>query len=147
MAVVKIAIAKQEVALWVVIVGVLGTAWNIFGLIQLADSVMQTQQSLMMKGMTPAAAELYYGLPTWMKLAFALGSGGGLVGSALLVLGSRNAVPVFAASLIGYVALFAGDAAYGVFEVIPGQMAVLSFVVAFAAALLLAGVLARRNLS
>lgn len=147
MAVVKITIAKQEVALWVVIVGVLGAAWNIFGLIQLADSVMQTQQSLMMKGMTPAAAELYYGLPVWMKLAFALGSFGGLVGSTLLVLGSRSAVPVFAASLIGYVALYAGDVSYGVFDVIPGQMAVLSFVVAFAAALLLAGFLARRNLS
>lgn len=84
-------------------------AWNAFGIVQLADFVTQTHESLMMKGMSAQAADLYYGLPLWMKVAFALGSIGGLVGSVLLGLRRSAAVTVLAASLAGYVALFAGD--------------------------------------
>lgn len=138
-------IASRKVALWVVLVAAFGAAWNIFGLIQLQDFVMQTRQSLMMKGMSPAAAEVYYGLPLWMKLAFALGSVGGLVGSILLLLRNRSAVAVFAASLFGYIALFAGDYAYGMFAVLPGQAGILSLVVGIAVALLGAGLLANRQ--
>lgn len=66
---------------------------------QLADFVTQTHESLMMKGMSAPAADLYYGLPLWMKVAFALGSIGGLVGSVLLGLRRSAAVTVSAASL------------------------------------------------
>ncbi len=86
--------------------------------------------------MSPEAARLYYGLPPWMTFVFAIGSIGGLVGSLLLLARRSPAVPIFAASLTGYIALFAGDYAYGVFDAIPGQMAILAFVVAVAAALL-----------
>lgn len=98
-----------------------------------------------MKGMSAKAADLYYALPVWMKLAFAVGSGGGLIGS--IALGTRRhiAVPIFVASLVGYLALFAGDHAYGVFDAIPGQMTVLLIVVAVAIALLLSGIFAERQ--
>jgi hypothetical protein len=43
-------------------------------------------------------------------------------------------VPVLAVSLAGYVALFAGDWAHGLFDVLPMQLAILSTVVAIAAA-------------
>lgn len=99
----------------------------------------------MMKGMTPPAAELYYGLPVWMKLVFAIGSFGGLIGSLMLGARRRAATPIFAGSLAGYVALFADDYAYGVFDAIPGQMAVLLLVVAVAVALLVASLMARQN--
>jgi hypothetical protein len=36
--------------------------------VQLADFVTQTHESLMMKGMKAPAADLYYGLPLWMKV-------------------------------------------------------------------------------
>ncbi len=55
------------------------------------------------------------------------------------------AVPIFVASLAGYIALYAGDYAYGVFDVIPGQLTILSVVVAIAAALCAAGVTALRQ--
>jgi hypothetical protein len=130
---------------WLLAVAALGVAWNAFGIVQLVDFVTQTRASLAMKGMTPSAADLYYGLPAWMKLVFAVGSVGGLVGSIALVTRRLPAVPILLASLAGYVALWAGDLAHGVFDVIPGQMAVLSAVVAVAVALLGTALLARRQ--
>ena len=137
--------SMMRLPLWLWIVAAFGVAWNVFGLVQLTDFVWQTKASLMMKGMSPAAADIYYGLPLWMKLAFALGSFGGLFGSVALVARKGVAVPIFVASLAGYIALYAGDYAYGVFDVIPGQMVILSVVVAIAAILLVAGVVARRQ--
>lgn len=122
--------------MWIFIVAAFGVACNAFGIIQLADFVTRTRASLLMSGMTPAAAELYYGLPIWMQLVFAVGSIGGLVGSLALLVRPRVAVPVLAASLAGYVTLWFGDLSYGVFDVVPGQMAILSVVVAIAVALL-----------
>ena len=52
---------------------------------------------------------------------------------------------MLAASLAGYVALFAGDAGYGVFVGNPAQMAVLSVVVIVAAALLGTARIARKR--
>ena len=121
---------------WVWAIAALGLAWNLFGIVQWYGFVTQTQAGLMMKGMTPSAAALYYGLPTWMKLAFAIGTFGGLCGSLALIVQRPAAIPVLAVSLAGYVALFAGDYAYGVFDAIPGQAAILSVVVAIALGLL-----------
>lgn len=50
-----------------------------------------------------------------MKLAFAVGSIGGLAGSVALAARSAVAVPILLASLVGYLALYAGDYAHGVF--------------------------------
>jgi hypothetical protein len=140
-----IAMNKAQLPAWVWLFAGLGLAWNIFGIVQLVDFTTQTQASLMMKGMTPSAAALYYGLPAWMKFVFATGSIGGLIGSLLLGARRSAAVPVFAVSLAGYVALFAGDFVYGVFNAIPGQMAVLLVVVAVAVALMAASLAARRQ--
>jgi len=137
--------ARAPLPIWVWVIAAIGVAWNVFGIVQWVDFVTQTQASLMMKGMTPSAAELYYGLPMWMKLAFAIGSFGGLIGSVMLGARSRLAVTVFAVSLGGYIALFAGDAIYGVFDAIPGQLGVLLVVVGVAVVLLVTGLVARRR--
>lgn len=136
---------SRRLPLWLWVAAAFGVAWNIFGLVQLTDFVLQTRESLMMKGMSPAAAALYYGLPVWMKLAFALGSFGGVAGSVAMMLRCRAAVPVLGASLVGYIALYAGDYIYGVFEAIPGQRIILSTVVAIAVGLLGVSLLARRQ--
>lgn len=141
----EVTMTRTRLPAWLNLVAAFGVAWNVFGLVQLADFITQTRDSLMLKGMTVAAAELYLALPVWMKLAFTVGSVGGVVGSIALALRHRSAVPVLTASLVGYVALWAGDYAYGVFDVIPGQMAIVSLVVAMAAALLVAGVLEDRR--
>jgi hypothetical protein len=132
----KAILTRRAAPAWLLAVAALGAAWNLFGVVQLYDFVAQTRESLMMKGMSPSAAELYYGLPGWMKVAFAVGSIGGLAGSVALIARPAAATPILAVSLVGYVALFAGDLSYGVFDVIEGQIVILSTVLAIAAGLL-----------
>lgn len=140
-----VAIERGRPDVWLLMTAGLGVAWNAFGITQLFDFVAQTHDSLMMKGMSAPAADLYFGLPLWMKVVFAVGSIGGLVGSVLLGLRRSAAMMVLAASLTGYVALFAGDYAYGVFGVIEGQMAILILVLAIAVGLLGVSMVARRR--
>lgn len=129
------ALTKRRLPIWLLIVALLGAAWNIFGLFQLMRSINQTEAGLMMQGMNAEAAAIYYNLPLWMDLAFAVGAGGGLLACAALFARSAMAVPIALASLVGYIILFVGDYAYGLFELIPVQLAILSTVVAIAVAL------------
>lgn len=119
-------------------VGAVGVAWNLFGIVQWIGTVRATPQSLMAGGLDATQAALYLGLPGWMTLAFAIGVFGGLAGSLALTLRHRASWPLLAMSLVAYIALFAGDAAYGLFEAIPGQLAILSVVLLIA--IVLAGV-------
>lgn len=139
------ALIRRRLPVWLAAAALLGAAWNVFGVVQLADFATQTQASLMMSGMSPEAARLYYGLPFWMTIVFAIGSIGGVIGCVLLLARNRVAVPIFALSFAGYIALFAGDYAYGVFEAIPGQMAILATVVLIAAVLWGVAWVARRR--
>jgi hypothetical protein len=120
---------------WFWAAGAFGLVWNVYGVYQFTGSFSQTPESLMAAGMTAEAAEVYFGLPVWMTLVFAIGVFGGLAGSVLLLLRRAIALPVFAVSLAGYVALFAGDVGYGVFKNNTTQLTILVFVVAVAAAL------------
>ena len=100
-------------------------------------STFSTVDSMMGLGMTQVQAELYASLPLWMPLVFGVGTVGGLVGSLLLLARNRLAVPVFAVSLAGYVALFVGDWLLGVFAAFGmTQVITLCFVVGIAALLL-----------
>lgn len=127
--------------------GLTGAAlvWNLFGLYQLNDSMMQSEGGLMMRGMSAEAARIYHGLPAWMHAAFALGAGGGVIGALLLAMGRRTATAVFAASLAGYIALFTGDWMHNLFAVLPGQMSIAAVVLAIAAAMLALSVWAQRR--
>jgi hypothetical protein len=112
-----------------------GVSWNLFGAVQFATSFSQTVPSLMAAGMTQAQAEVYLALPAWISVVFAIGVLGGLLGSVALALRRRVAKPIFAASLVGYLLLFAGDTYHGVFAAIPSQLAILGVVVTVAAVL------------
>lgn len=115
----------------------LGLAWNAFGITRFLSSATASEADMAAQGMTAEQARLYAGLPAWMDIAFAFGVFGGLIGCILLLARSKIAVPVFAASLGGYVALYAGDVAYGVFAVFGvAQAVILTVVVAIAAVLL-----------
>ncbi len=123
---------------WFWIMAGLGLAWNLFGVVQFLGTAMASQEGLMMGGMTEAQANLYFGLPVWMNAAFAVGVFGGLLGSALLLLRRRQAVPVFALSLAGYVVLYIGDITQGVFAIMgSSQVVILTVVVLIAVGLLL----------
>lgn len=129
-------------ALWFWVVTSLGLAWNLFGLVQFIGSLGATQDSLTASGLTVEQANVMLGYPVWMTLAFAIGVIGGVVGCGLLVLRKGSATPVFALSLVGYIALWLGDAIHGVFAALgTPQIVILSLVVLIAAALL---VLARK---
>ena len=130
---------KQKTALpvWFWVVAVLGLAWNIFGVIQFLGSLSATPESLAANGLTPEQAAVMLGYPKWMTIAFAVGVFGGLLGCVLLLMKKRSALPVFAASLAGYIVLYVGDVTEGVFAAIGmSQVAILSMVVAIAFALL-----------
>lgn len=120
--------------LWLVLAATAALAWNLFGLWQFGGFLTQTNDSLMAQGMTEAQALAYNGMPVWVTLAFAVGVIAGTLGTVLLVLRRRASVTVLGVSLAGYIALFAGDWAYGLFAILPSQLAILSTVVAIAAA-------------
>lgn len=121
---------------WFLAAGVGGIAWNIFGLVQFAGSLVATQESLIASGLTADQAAVMTGYPGWMTLAFAIGVFGGLAGSVLLLFRLNIAKPVLAISLAAYVALWIGDALHGVFAAMGmPQIVILTIVVAIAAAL------------
>lgn len=122
---------------WFWICAGLGLAWNMFGVVQFLGTALASQEGLMMSGMTEAQARLYFGLPVWMHIAFAIGVFGGLLGSALLLLRRKQSVPVFAVSLAGYIVLYIGDITEGVFAIMgTSQVIILTCVVLIAAGLL-----------
>jgi len=90
--------------LW--IVGILALLWNAFGCY---DYLMtQTRGAEYIHSMMPsadAAAIMAYikGLPVWATAAWAFGVWGGLLGSILLLLRHRWAVPTLGVSLLGAV--------------------------------------------
>jgi hypothetical protein len=128
---------KASVPTWFWIAGVLGLAWNAFGVVQFIGSLSATTESLMAAGLDAEQAAVMLGYPLWMTIAFAIGVFGGLVGSLLLLVRKRVALPVFAVSLIGYLVLYVGDVTEGVFAAIgTSQVVILSLVVAIAVALL-----------
>lgn len=138
-------LADRKLPVWILLVAVLGAAWNAFGLYQLNASLSQSEAGLMMQGMSAEAARVYHNLPLWMNLAFAVGAGGGLLGCLALIARRGFALPVLVASLAGYVVLFAGDLAYGLFDLIPGQMAILLTVLAIAIILMAVAIHAQRK--
>lgn len=123
--------------LWFWVSAGLGLAWNAYGVVQYLGAARATPESLIAGGLTPEQAAVMTGYPAWMTAAFAIGVFAGLAGCVLLFLRNKAAVPVFAASLAGYVALFIGDITAGVFAAMGApQVIVLSAVVAIAAGLL-----------
>jgi hypothetical protein len=123
--------------LWYWIVAGLGLAWNLFGAVQFVLSLAATTESLQAQGLTADQAAVMLGYPAWMTGVFALGVFGGVLGCGLLLLRKSAAVPVFAASLAGYIALYIGDIVHGVFAALgTPQIVILSLVVLIAAGLL-----------
>jgi hypothetical protein len=128
---------------WVWAMAGFGVLWNLYGIYQFIGTLTPAGRSAMAAGMTAAQAQVYFSLPAWMTAVFAFGVFGGLLGSLALAARRAVALPVFAASLVGYIALFSGDMYFGVFDAMPGQLAILAFVVVVALALLATAWVAR----
>ncbi len=91
--------SKAPWHLW--IVGVVSLLWNSAGGL---DFVMtQTRNATYMKSFTTAQLEFFYGFPVWVVGAWAIGVGGGVFGSVLLLFRRGLAVPFFVASVLGMI--------------------------------------------
>ena len=83
--------------LWVV--GIIALLWNGIGAF---DYLMtQTKNAAYTSAFPPEQLEFFYGLPAWVVAAWAFAVWGGVLGSVLLLLRRRLAVPVFLVSLVG----------------------------------------------
>lgn len=87
--------------LWAV--GIVGVLWNGFGCYDYVMSKTAGEAYLRAMGLDEAMIAYFNAMPLWMTAAWAIGVWGALAGAVLLLLRSKWAVAVFAASLIAYV--------------------------------------------
>ncbi|RPI12845.1 MAG: hypothetical protein EHM60_10655 [Lysobacterales bacterium] len=81
-------------------IGVVALLWNAIGAL---DYVMtQTRNETYMSGYTPEQLEYFYGFPAWVVAAWAIAVWSAVLGSVLLLMRKRLAVPVF---LVGFIAM------------------------------------------
>lgn len=83
--------------LWVV--GIVGLLWNGFGAYDYFMTNTQGDAYLRGMKMTEAQITYFHSMPSWMTGVWAIGVWGGLLGTILLLMRSKWAVHVFAASL------------------------------------------------
>ena len=85
--------------LW--IIGIITLLWNLMGAF---DYLMtQTENESYMAQFEPAQLEYFYGFPTWLVVFWALAVWCSVLGSVLLLLRKRLAVPAFVVSLASMV--------------------------------------------
>ncbi|RZJ03058.1 MAG: hypothetical protein EON89_13005 [Brevundimonas sp.] len=87
--------------LWVV--GVISLLWNAFGGYDFVMSATQGETYWRAAGMDQAMIDYYNAMPAWMYAPWIIGVWGAVLGSLLLLLRNKLAVPVFALSLLGAV--------------------------------------------
>jgi hypothetical protein len=85
-------------------VWVVGTAALLWNAVGAYDYVMtKTKNAGYMAGFTPEQLAFFYGFPAWVVAAWAIAVWGGVLGSVLLLMRRRQAVPVFLASFVAAV--------------------------------------------
>jgi hypothetical protein len=82
--------------LW--LIGIVGLLWNAIGAF---DFVMTTSKNeTYMSAFASDQLAFFYGLPFWVKVAWAVAVWGGVIGSILLLVRKRQAVMVFLFSFV-----------------------------------------------
>lgn len=84
-------------------VGVVGLVWNGYGAYDYFMSKTGGEAYLRSVGMTDAQIAHLNAMPFWMTAVWATGVWGAVLGTALLLLRNKLAVPVFFASLAAFV--------------------------------------------
>jgi hypothetical protein len=112
------------------LVGVVALLFNAIGAFDYVMSMTQGASYLAKAGMTPAQIAHYMEMPTWMTAVWAIGVWGAMLGSLLILLRNRLAVPVFAVSLAAFlVSLVYTYVLTNGGEIMGGQMAIVSAVI------------------
>lgn len=130
-------VSKAPWHLWVV--GVVSLLWNGFGAFDFVMTTTRGEAYMREMGFSQAMIDYYMAMPTWMWGPWILGVWGAVIGSILLLLRNRLAVPAFGLSLLGAI----GSLVYGKVinppPALPADMAMMSwmpFVIVLIAALL-----------
>jgi hypothetical protein len=84
--------------------GLVGLAWNSFGAFDYSMTQLRGDAHLRDFGMTDAQIAHMAAMPGWMTAAWATGVWGAVAGSLMLLFRRRLAVPLFAVSLVAFVA-------------------------------------------
>jgi hypothetical protein len=85
--------------LW--LVGVLSLLWNGFGAFDFIQTTTRGEAYMRAAGFDDAMVAYYEAMPGWMYLPWTLGVWGAVIGSVMLLLRRRWAVPAFGLSLLG----------------------------------------------
>ena len=110
--------------LW--LVGVLSLLWNGFGAFDFISTTTRGEAYFRESGFDQPMIDYFNAMPNWMYVPWTLGVWGAVIGSILLLIRNRLAVPAFALSLIGAV----GSLAYGLanpMPPLPEAMAMMSY--------------------
>jgi len=122
--------------IWFSIVAIIALLWNIGGALQFINSLSPSEGGMM----TPEQLEIITSFPGWVTFVFGIGVITSLVGSVLLYLRHRSAMPTLVVSLLAFLLLTFAYVIYGVFEAIGAQqIVVMSIVDVVAFALVLLG--------
>ena len=89
--------AKTPWHVWVV--GAVSLLWNAMGAMDFTLTEMRSEAYL--KALTPEQLAYFHGFPVWVVITWGLATWGGVVGSVLLLLRCRLALPVNLAVIIG----------------------------------------------
>lgn len=92
-------IRQSVVPRWFWVLGALAVVWNLLGLTAFIGEMLMTDEAL--ASFPEAQQELYRNKPLWVNVCFAIAVIGGVLGSVLLLMRSRLAIPVLALSLLG----------------------------------------------
>ena len=85
--------------LW--LVGVLSLLWNGFGAFDFIQTTTRGEAYMRAAGFDDAMVAYYEAMPGWMCVPWTLGVWGAVIGSVMLLLRRRWAVPAFGLSLLG----------------------------------------------
>ena len=90
---------KTPWRLW--LVGVLSLLWNGFGAFDFIQTTTRGEAYMRAAGFDDAMVAYYEAMPGWMYVPWTLGVWGAVIGSVMLLLRRRWAVPAFGLSLVG----------------------------------------------
>ncbi len=114
--------------LWVV--GVSAVLFNAIGAFDYVMNLVQGAGYLASAGMTPAQIAHYQEMPIWMRVVWAVGVWGAMLGSVLTLLRNKLAFTIFAVSLAAFlVSLIYTYVLTGGGEIMGGQMAITNVVI------------------
>jgi hypothetical protein len=85
--------------LW--LMGVLSLLWNGFGAFDFIQTTTRGEAYMRAAGFDDAMVAYYEAMPGWMYVPWTLGVWGAVIGSVMLLLRRRWAVPAFGLSLVG----------------------------------------------